>query len=78
MRRTSSHAKRAAVLGALLCLLLAVPGNAPAEPAPVALVSRTVVDALTDETRVLEMAHMLGGDSESTRDMARELLQRGE
>ena len=47
MRRTSSHAKRAAVLGALLCLLLAVPGTAPAESAPVALVSRTVVDVLT-------------------------------
>jgi DNA repair protein RecN (Recombination protein N) len=39
--------------------------------------TRTVVDVLSDETRVREMALMLGGDSESTREMARELLQRG-
>ncbi|MGI9591746.1 MAG: MlaC/ttg2D family ABC transporter substrate-binding protein [Myxococcota bacterium] len=46
MRRTSSHATRAGILAALLCLLLAIPGTAPAESPAVALVSRTVVDVL--------------------------------
>jgi DNA repair protein RecN (Recombination protein N) len=38
--------------------------------------TRTVVDALAGEARVHEMAQMLGGDSDSTREIARELLQR--
>jgi DNA repair protein RecN (Recombination protein N) len=39
--------------------------------------TRTVVDVLAGEARVREMAQMLGEDSDSTREIARELLQRG-
>ena len=39
--------------------------------------TRTVVDALADDARIHELAQMLGGDSERTREMARELLQQG-
>jgi DNA repair protein RecN (Recombination protein N) len=39
--------------------------------------TRTVVDVLTNEMRVLEMAQMLGGDSESARETAQELLRQG-
>jgi DNA repair protein RecN (Recombination protein N) len=40
--------------------------------------TRTLVQVLEDEARVQELAQMLGGDSDSTRDIARELLaQRG-
>ena len=40
--------------------------------------TRTVVDALDASARVRELAQMLGGDSESTRETARELLQQRE
>ncbi|MBN1582671.1 MAG: DNA repair protein RecN [Anaerolineae bacterium] len=38
----------------------------------------TVVNSLEGEARITEMAHMLGGDSEKTREIARELLKRNE
>jgi DNA repair protein RecN (Recombination protein N) len=40
--------------------------------------TRTVVFVLEGEARVQELAQMLGGDSESTRDIARELLAQRE
>lgn len=38
--------------------------------------TRTVVEPIEGETRVAELAQMLGGESESTRQIATELLQR--
>lgn len=38
--------------------------------------TRTAVDVVEGETRVIEIAQMLGGDSEKTREIARELLKR--
>jgi DNA repair protein RecN (Recombination protein N) len=38
--------------------------------------TKTVVDRIKGETRVQELAQMLGGESESTRHIARELLGR--
>jgi DNA repair protein RecN (Recombination protein N) len=38
----------------------------------------TVVSELRGQARIAEMAQMLGGDSDKTREIARELLQRGE
>jgi DNA repair protein RecN (Recombination protein N) len=36
--------------------------------------TRTLVDALSGEARIGELAQMLGGDNEATREIARELL----
>ena len=40
--------------------------------------TRTVVELLEGETRISELAQMLGGEGERTREMAQELLQQRE
>jgi DNA repair ATPase RecN len=36
--------------------------------------TRTIVEPITGEARVTELAQMLGGETEGTREIARELL----